>query len=52
MDTSSAVQAFPRAEVRTSAGLKSVPRMIPSTSISEVWSHCCKAAWMREETAL
>ena len=52
MDTSSAVQALPRAEVRTSAGLKSVPGMRPGKSISEVWSHCCAAAWMREETAL
>ena len=43
---------LPRAEVRTSAGLKSVPGMRLGTSISEVWSHCCAAAWMREETAL
>ena len=36
--------ALPKAEVRMSAGLKSVPGMRPGTSISEVWSHCCAAA--------
>ena len=52
MDTSSAEKALPRAEVRTSASRRSVPGMRPGTSISEVWSHCCAAACMREETAL
>ena len=49
---SRAVYALPRAEVRTSAGFRSVPGTRPGTSISAVRSQDLAAAWMRAVTAL
>ena len=51
-ETVSETIVHPWAEVRTSAGRESVPRMRPRTSISAVWSQDSAAAWMSVVTAL
>ena len=39
IEMSRALYELPRAEVRTSAGLRSAPGMRPGTSVSAMWSH-------------